>query len=227
MSRAAFFDLDGTLLRENSGKLWFQRERAAGRLSRMVALEAAVWLGLYGLGLMRASTALGRAARTLEGLKEEDIERRSREFFQEDLVPLFAPGGLAAIQAHKEAGDQVVLLTSSSIYLGRCVQEHLGLDDILTMRFAVEDGRFTGCVDTLCYGPSKVTVAEEWAAGAGIQLDSCWFYTDSITDLPMLERVGRAMVVQPDHRLARAARKRGWPVLDWNSRTTTEVSQSV
>ena len=62
MNRAAFFDLDGTLLRVNSGKLWFQRERAAGRLSRSVAIEAGIWLSLYGLGLIRAQTALGRAA---------------------------------------------------------------------------------------------------------------------------------------------------------------------
>jgi HAD superfamily hydrolase (TIGR01490 family) len=227
VTRAAFFDLDGTLLEVNSGKLWFQRERAAGRLSRSAALEAAVWLGLYGLGLMRARTALGRAVRTLEGSSEEDIDRRSRQFFEEDLVSLFAPGGLAALKAHKEAGDRVVLLTSSSLYLGRCVQEHLGLDDILTMRFCIEGGVFTGAIDTLCYGASKVTVAEAWAEREGIDLATSWFYSDSITDLPMLERVGHARVVRPDSRLARSARKRGWPILDWNSPAGQEVSRSA
>ena len=227
MNRAAFFDLDGTLLRENSGKLWFRRERAAGRVSRTEALEAGFWLTLYGLGLMRAQTALGRAARTLTGTKEEDIDRRSKAFFEEELQPLFVPGGLAAIEEHKEAGDRVVLLTSSSLYLGRCVQEHLGLDDILTMRFAVQDGVFTGDIDTLCYGPSKVTLAEAWSEQEGVDLSRSYFYTDSITDLPMLERVGHAMVVQPDPRLARSARKRGWPILDWNSSSPREISESV
>lgn len=227
MSRVAFFDLDGTLLRVNSGKLWFRRERAAGRMSLSSSIEAGFWLGLYGLGLMRARTALGRAVRTLTGTPEAVIETRTQEFFVDELTPLFAPGGLEAVRAHKEAGDRVVLLTSSSLYLGRCVQEHLDLDDILTMRFSVEDGVFTGEIDTLCYGASKVTVAEAWAEGAGVDLATSWFYSDSITDLPMLERVGRAMVVQPDPRLARVARQRDWPVLNWNSPSASEVAYSA
>jgi len=220
---AAFFDLDGTLLQVNSGKLWFRRERAAGRLSRWSALEAGIWLGLYGVGLMRARTALSRAAATLAGTREDEIDERTRQFFEEDLVSLFAPGGLAAVPAHKDAGDRVILLTSSSVYLGRCVQEHLDLDDILTMRFSVEGGVFTGGIETFCYGAAKITVAEAWAQRAGIDLDASWFYTDSITDLPMLERVDHPRVVQPDARLARNARKRGWPVLNWNSSTHSEV----
>jgi len=223
VSTAAFFDLDGTLLRINSGKLWFQRERAAGRLSRSAALEAGIWLSLYGLGLMRARTALGRAAATLAGSREEEVDQRTRQFFKDDILSLFAPGGLAAVQAHKNAGDRVVLLTSSSLYLGRCVQEHLDLDDILTMRFDVRDGLFTGGIETLCYGKAKITVAEEWASRQGVDLNNSWFYSDSITDLPMLERVGHPRVVQPDPRLARRARKLGWPVLDWNTAPQPEV----
>ena len=227
MSRAAFFDLDGTLLRVNSGKLWFRRERAQGRLPLSASVEAALWLGLYGLGLMRGQTALGRAVRGLKGTREDDIDARTRAFFDEELRDLFAPGGLAAVEAHKSAGDRVVLLTSSSVYLGRCVQDFLGLDDILTMRFVVEDGHFTGAIDTLCYGQAKVDVASAWADREGIDLDTSWFYSDSITDLPMLERVGRAMIVQPDPRLSRAARRRGWPVLDWSVPTELKVPQSA
>jgi HAD superfamily hydrolase (TIGR01490 family) len=226
VSAAAFFDLDGTLLRVNSGRLWFQRERAAGRLSRSAALEAGIWLSLYGLGLMRARTALGRAAATLAGSCEEEVDQRTQKFFQDDILSLFAPGGLSAVEAHKNAGDRVVLLTSSSLYLGRCVQKHLNLDDILTMRFDVRDGLFTGGIETLCYGKAKITVAEEWANRQGIDLSSSWFYSDSITDLPMLERVGHPRVVQPDARLARRARKRGWPVLDWNNPPHTEVHRA-
>ena len=226
MTAAAFFDLDGTLLRVNSGKLWFQRERAAGRLSRTAALEAGIWLSLYGLGLMRARTALGRAAATLAGSCEQEIDQRTRKFFEDDILSLFAPGGLAAVEAHKNAGDRVVLLTSSSLYLGRCVQEHLDLDDILTMRFDVRDGLFTGGIETLCYGKAKITVAEEWADRQGIDLSTSWFYSDSITDFPMLDRVGHPRVVQPDPRLARRARKRGWPVLDWNSPPQPEVRRA-
>ena len=227
MTRAAFFDLDGTLLSVNSGKLWFQRERAAGRLSRGVAIEAGIWLGLYGLGLMRARTALGRAAASLAGQPEELIALRTRDFFEEDLKELFFPGARAAVEAHREAGDRLVLLTSSSTYLGDCVKSYLNLDDVLAMRFEVNGGEFTGGIHTLCYGSAKVDVAEAYAAREGIDLERSWFYSDSITDRPMLERVGRAMVVAPDIRLARRAKKMGWPILDWSKSPTSEIHESA
>ena len=227
MNRAAFFDLDGTLLRVNSGKLWFRRERAAGRLSRSVAIEAGIWLGLYGLGLMRAQTALGRAAASLAGQSEELIVHRTRDFFEEDLKQLFFPGARAAVEAHREAGDRLVLLTSSSTYLAECVKSYLNLDDVLAMRFEVDGGQFTGGIHTLCYGSAKVDVAEAYAAREDIDLARSWFYSDSITDLPMLERVGRAMVVAPDIRLSRRAKKMGWPVLDWSTSNPSEVRESA
>ena len=151
MKRAAFFDLDRTLLLKNSGKLWFRRERAEGRIRLHQALEAGAWLGLSELGLLRAHTALDRAVRGLRGQSEEDIADRTRRFFDEEIGPIFAPGGLAAVEAHKAVGDPVVLLTSSSNYLGHMVQEHLGLEDVLSMRFEVEDGIFTGRIEQLCY----------------------------------------------------------------------------
>lgn len=216
MGRAAFFDLDRTLLEVNSARLWFRRERAAGRLRRRQAVEAGVWLGLYHSGLLGARKALTRAVRTLAGKSEAELVAQTRRFFEDELVDSFAPGGLAAVQAHQRAGDPVVLLTSASLYLSRIVQEHLGLDDILCMRMEVEGGRFTGRIEDLCYGDGKVTAAEAWAEARGVDLAKCWFYTDSFTDLPMLERVGRPMVVSPDPRLARTANKRGWPILDWS-----------
>ena len=216
MGRAAFFDLDRTLLRVNSGRLWFRRERSAGRLPMRHAVEARVWLGLYGAGLLGARKALTRAVRTLVGRSEAELEAETRRFFEDELVGSFAPGGLAAVAAHKRAGDPVVLLTSASLYLSRCVQEHLELNDILCLRMEVEGGRFTGRIDDICYGEGKVAAAEGWARDHEVDLESCWFYTDSFTDLPMLERVGRAMVVSPDPRLTRIAKKRGWPILDWS-----------
>ena len=173
-------------------------------------------MGLCELGLLQAHTALERAVRGLQGQAEADIAERTRRFFEEEVVPLFAPGGLAAVEAHKSAGAPVVLLTSSSISLGQLVAQHLDHADSLSMRFEVEDGLFTGRIAELCYGAAKVSRAEAWAADHGVDLDQCWFYSDSMSDLPMLERVARPMVVAPDPRLSRLARKRGWPVLDWS-----------
>lgn len=213
----AFFDLDGTLTVENTGRLWFRRERAEGRLHITQAMEAGFWMGLYGVGLMRADVALSRAVGTLSGLDEKDLEERIATFYAEEVAGIYAPGGLDAVKRHQDAGEKVVLLTAASIYLARCVQRALGLDDALALSFEVgDDGRFTGGLhQPVCYGPGKVDHAEAWALANGVDLADCAFYTDSVTDLPMLERVGRPVAVHPDARLARVAKRRGWPIEDW------------
>ena len=76
-----------------------------------------------------------------------------------------------------------------------------------------EDGRLTGEVmPPVCYGPGKVVWGERFAAEHGVDLSASYFYTDSISDLPLLERVGQPVAVNPDPRLRRLARKRGWPI---------------
>jgi HAD superfamily hydrolase (TIGR01490 family) len=212
---AAFFDLDRTLITINSAKEWFRQEREQGRISRRQTLEAAGWLGLYGLGLMEGRLALGRAARTVAGDSEAALIERTEAFFGEIVKPAYAPGGLDAVREHQEAGEPVVLLTSASNYLAQLVVRDLGLDGALAMELEVEDGLFTGGIQRFCFGAGKVEQAELWLAERQLDIGDCAFYTDSITDAPMLSQVGRPYVVQPDARLARAARRQGWPVLDW------------
>ncbi|MBN94302.1 MAG: HAD-IB family hydrolase [Deltaproteobacteria bacterium] len=213
---AAFFDLDKTLLLVNSGQLWFRRERAEGRLPLHHAIEAGVWLQLYKLGLMNGRTALSRAVQSLKGELEQDLRDRTQRFFDDEIASEFAPGTETALMAHRQAGHQLVLLTSASLYLSQLVQERLNLDDILCMEFEVEAGRLTGAIQQLCFGDAKVGVAEQWASTRSIDLKDCFFYSDSITDLPMLDRVGRPVAVHPDARLAKLARQRSWPILDWS-----------
>lgn len=215
---AAFFDLDKTLIRPNSGRLWFQRERKDGRLRLRHAVEASLWIGLYGLGVTGAHRAIERAVRVLSGEEELALEARTRQFWNEELALTVLPGGLLALERHRQAGDTLVLLTSSSIYLARCAAEALGFEHILASRFEVEAGRFTGkVVVPVCYGHGKVDHASRWAAEHGFDLAESWFYTDSYSDLPMLEAVGRPVVIRPDPRLGRLARKRGWPVESWEA----------
>ena len=216
MTSAAFFDLDKTLIEVNSGRLWFQRERAEGRLPLHHALEAMMWGQLYNMGLLHGRTALQRAVRGLKGQEEAVLAERTRHFYEADVVSTIAPGARAVLDQHRACGEALVLLTSASIYLAELVREELGLDHSLAMEFEVEDGRFTGDIRQLCFGAAKVDVASAWAEEHGIDLGACSFYTDSASDLPMLERVCQPHTVQPDPRLARIAKRRGWPILDWS-----------
>lgn len=214
---AAFFDLDLTLLTVNSGHLWMARERRMGRLSLRNTVEAFFKFIAYRLSIIDMEDAMRKALALYVGETEEDLDRWTREWYEDEVAHTVAPGAHQVLQHHRDRGHPLVLHTSSSLYLSRVVSKQLDLDDYICSRYEVgADGRFTGePVFPLCYGAGKVTLAERWAAEAGVDLSRSYFYSDSYTDLPMLQRVGQPRVVNPDMRLKRYARKRGWTVLDW------------
>lgn len=213
---AAFFDLDSTLLAVNSGKLWVHRERRAGRLPPRLMLRAFVYLVLYHFGAVNMDRVMRDALATIVGLEEEELRRWTREWFFSEVAPHAAPGAWPTLEEHRAQGHQLVLLTSSSPYASECATELFKLDAWLSTVYEVVDGRFTGnFLPPLCFGDGKVAHAERFSAEHGIDLDTSYFYTDSLTDLPMLERVGHPRAVHPDPRLRREARRRGWPILDW------------
>ncbi len=213
----AFFDLDKTLLAVNSATLWVRRELALGHLTRLQALRASLWIARYHLGLVSMQDAVIAAIAQLAGTPVQPLLERTTAFYENEVRPLYRPGALRALEEHRGAGEKLVLLTSSSGYLSELVARDLRLDAILCNRFEVDSqGRHTGRpMGEVCFGPGKRTHAERYARGVGIPLSACTFYTDSYSDLPVMEVVGRPVAVHPDHRLRREAIRRGWPVLDW------------
>lgn len=213
----AFFDLDKTLLAENSASLWIRRELAHGHITRGQALRAGLWMARYHLGFVSMEDALLKAIAHLEGSNARALQERTAVFYEEQVRPLYRPGALRALEEHRRAGDKLVLLTSSSGYLSELVARELGLHAVLCNRFEVDAGGLhTGRpLGTVCFGPGKRTHAEAYAREAGVPLSACTFYTDSYADLPVMEVVGRPVAVHPDQRLKREALRRGWPVVFW------------
>jgi HAD superfamily hydrolase (TIGR01490 family) len=225
----AFFDFDRTLLSVNSGALWIRRELAMGHITRRQAVRAAMWILRYHLGLATMEDAVRRAIGELAGHSERELRERTRDFYQEALRELYRPGGLRALAEHRAVGDRVVLLTATSNYLSELVSAQLSLDGILCNRFEIDaSGVHTGrSLGTLCFGVGKRTLAEEYARAYGFPLSSCTFYTDSYSDLPVLEAVGRPVAVHPDRRLRRLARRRGWEIADWGAPAPEPVIGSL
>jgi HAD superfamily hydrolase (TIGR01490 family) len=218
--RVAFFDVDRTLLDANSASLWLRREVRLGHVSRWTAARGAFWLALYALGFARMERILHDGVSVLRHVLEAAVAERTEQFFHEEVRSVIRPRAIAAIGAHRERGDLVYLLTTSSTYLSALLAEELGIDGYLCNRLEVVDGRFTGRIHApLCYGDGKVTRARALATELGVELDECVFYTDSYSDLPMLLAVGTPVVVNPDLRLSRLARRRGWTIEDWSMTT--------
>ena len=213
----AFFDMDKTLLAVNSGALWIRREFDLGHITRMQALRASYWLARYHLGFVSMQDALVQAISHLQGMGEQHLRERTVRFYEEVVRFQYRPGALHVLEEHRAAGDALVLLTSSSGYLSDLVARDLGLDAVLCNRFEVDAaGLHTGRpLGEVCFGEGKRFYAQSYASGAGVPLSACTFYTDSYSDLPVMEVVGRPVAVHPDRRLRREALRRGWPVVSW------------
>jgi HAD superfamily hydrolase (TIGR01490 family) len=215
--RIAFFDLDQTLLCVNSARMWLRREVALGQITKAQAMRAGLWLVRYELGFASVEQAVGRAIASLAGTKARDIRERTESFYERQVRTLFRPGGLMELERRRTENDACVLLTSSSNYLAELVLEELEFDAALCNRLEVDgEGFHTGrTVGPVCFGNGKLTHAVAEAERRGAQLKECSFFTDSFSDVPVLEAVGRAVAVNPDRRLRRHAQKRGWEVVDW------------
>jgi HAD superfamily hydrolase (TIGR01490 family) len=213
---AAFFDLDGTLLTVNSGRLWMKRERRHNRISRWQMTQGLLFLAAYRFGIGDMDRLMRKALTTIQGEPEDHVRQWTHEWFQAEVTPFVSPGARAVIEQHRLQKHRLVLLTSSSPYESEIACEHFGLDEFLCTRYQVVNGRFTGQVEKpICYGAGKVTWAEQLARRRGLDLSQSYFYSDSFTDLPMLKRVGHPVAVHPDPRLRRVSLRNRWPVLDW------------
>lgn len=214
---AAFFDLDRTLILENSAKLYILYERRHRRMSLTNMMQASLYLVLYHFSLVDIESAYRRATVSLTGASPEVLQARTAKWFQEEIASLLLPGAKAALQYHREQGHPCVLLTGSTEFLAREVTKAWPLDDWLANCFAVgDDGLLTGEVSSpLCYAAGKVHWAEDWASRNEVDVSRSYFYTDSLTDRAMLEHVAHPRVVNPDPNLRRLARQQSWPIFDW------------
>lgn len=143
------------------------------------------------------------------------------------LIPaILYPEAVALMAEHRRAGHDVVIVSSSGEEVVHPIGAILGVEKVIATRMAVRDGRYSGEVAFYCVGPHKVTAMRQLADTAGYSLSQCYAYSDSVTDLPMLEAVGRPRAVNPDRALRRAARERGWPILRFRKRPPEAARKS-
>ncbi|MEZ4236895.1 MAG: HAD-IB family hydrolase [Myxococcota bacterium] len=216
-AKLALFDLDRTLLDCNSGRLWMLHEWRARRIGLRDVAWGSYWLVRYGLGQEDGlDEAMQTAVRSVVGLPEAELDARVREWFAREVRHRLRRGATAALERHRAAGDRLVLATSGTLYVARAAAEAFGFTDVVCTRLEVDDaGRLTGRLHTLAVGRAKEVAVRAWAEAEGADLAGATFYTDSASDLALLEAVARPVAVHPDRALRRLAVARGWAIEDW------------
>ena len=217
---AAFFDLDRTLIDVNSALLYAKFERKHGRITTKMLIETAWTSLLYHFNMLDMESAYAKATEFYRG-QEGTIRDNTRVFFEQCVEDRLQTGAKRALDGHKSLGHETVLLSTTSSFQGEVACEKWGISHRLTNEFPTQRGKLTGEFQRpLCYHAGKVERAKDWAKTHGYDLEKSYFYSDSFSDLPMLESVGKPRVVNPDPRLKRHAQRKGWPVLNWKDPKT-------
>jgi HAD superfamily hydrolase (TIGR01490 family) len=213
---AAFFDLDKTVIARASMVAFGRPLRRAGLLSRWLVLRA-LWGQLVYLYLGADDARMARmresVLRLTKGWEQERVSQVVRETIDEVIEPIVYAEALELIREHSQAGRRVFIISASPEEVVAPLAHYLGVDEAIATRARIDaEGRYTGEVEFYSYGPHKASAMRRVADAQGIDLDASYAYSDSATDLPMLEVVGHPVVVNPDRELARVATHRGWEV---------------
>ncbi len=220
---AAFFDVDGTLLKGNIIRYYaFLRRREMGPVGRLIwtaSLLARVpcYLILDRISREKLTT---RFYRNYRGFTRQRLREGAEALFAEDLRPKFYPKALDCIERHRAVGRDIVLVSGSIRQIVAPVAKHVGADHMLCADLEEARGVFTGALkEGSLTGLRKAEALTNYAHQHRVRLPSSHAYADSVDDVPMLRCVGNPVAVNPDARLQRIASKEGWDVQQWSPGT--------
>jgi HAD superfamily hydrolase (TIGR01490 family) len=211
----ALFDLDNTLLGGDSDHAW------GDYLCERGILDTATYKTRndefyrdYQAGTMNMTDYLNFTLDILGRTEMAQLDEWHRDFMRDRIEPIILPKALELIARHREAGDELVVITATNRFVTGPIVERLGIDTLLATECEMAEGRYTGRTTGVpCFREGKVTRLQHWLEESGLSLEGSYFYSDSMNDLPLLEQVANPVAVDPDPRLRAEAQSRGWPVI--------------
>lgn len=214
---AAFFDLDRTLIRGSANYPLAVAAFRGGHVPWRDLLRDtldAVKFHRHGSTDAGSHALRDRILAAVAGTPQSELIHLA-DAIVPGIVRRVMPQAAALLAEHHAAGHHRIVVSASPIELVDRIARALGLEGAVATRSEINDGRYTGrLVGEFCYGAGKVIEIEKLAAERGYDLAQCSAYSDSISDLPMLERVGKAVAVNPDRELRHIARQRGWRIIE-------------
>ncbi len=215
MRRVALFDLDYTLLDFDSDHAWgeFLCDRGRVEAARYRARNDAFYAD-YRAGRLDMDAFLRFSLAPLGALPYADLLDLRREFMASPAARAVKSKAPELVRSHACAGDRTAIVTATNCFVTEPFARLFGVQRLLATEIETRGGRPTGApLGEPCFREGKVAHVEGYLRSFGGSLAECVFYSDSANDLPLLERVGRAVAVDPDPRLETEAIRRGWEVV--------------
>lgn len=214
--RLALFDLDNTLLEGDSDFEWAQFLIEQGVLDREVyEARNQAFYDQYKAGTLDIHAFLDFQLKPLSRHSRAQLDTWHGEFMNRKILPMVRDKALALVRRH--GGDLCVVITATNRFVTAPIAREFGIEHLIATEPEEINGEFTGAVAGIpCFREGKVTRLESWLSSRGTSLDAfdeSWFYSDSLNDLPLLDRVSCPVAVDPDDSLRAHASARGWPII--------------
>jgi putative phosphoserine phosphatase/1-acylglycerol-3-phosphate O-acyltransferase len=209
----AFFDMDKTLICENSGSVYFKHRYEQGEIGAIDLIKGLGAYMQYKAGILDIAAWTRQMMSEFAGQREADLAEEAQALFEQAILPSVYPEAEAIVREHRARGHVVAIVSGATRFVVEPLARHLDVEHMLYTGMEVEDGLFTGrVIEPVCFEEGKIFWLQQFIERESIDLARSWFYTDSVTDLPLLELVGHPVPVNPDPFLYRTAVRRRWPV---------------
>jgi HAD superfamily hydrolase (TIGR01490 family) len=213
----ALFDLDNTLLADDSDFLWGWFLVDNGLVDK-ATYDAANqrFYDEYKKGTLDIFEFLAFSLKPLTRFSPEKLAELHQAFMQKHILPAMTEKGLAQVQAHRDRGDFTLIITATNSFVTGPIAKAFKVDELIATEPEIIDGKYTGKVaGTPCFQEGKITRLKQWLENTSHDLENSTFYSDSHNDLALLELVENPVAVDPDQQLLTTARKQNWPVISF------------
>ncbi|MDD5320313.1 MAG: HAD-IB family hydrolase [Methylococcales bacterium] len=211
----AIFDLDNTLIADDSDYLWGQFLVDQGIVDKDYYERAnAKFYDDYKQGTLDIAQFLLFSLQPLANNDTEQLYRWRAQFVQNIITPLLLQPAQQLIAKHRDRGDTLLVITATNRFVTKPIVELYGIEHLLATTPEFVDGKFTGGFEGIpCFQEGKVKLLEEWLKSSSETMQDSWFYSDSHNDLPLLKRVDHPVAVDPDEKLKQFAKAANWPII--------------
>ncbi len=210
----ALFDLDNTLLADDSDFLWGCFLVDNGLVDK-TTYDAANqhFYAEYKQGTLDIFEFLAFSLKPLTQFSSKKLAELHQAFMQKHIIPAMTEKGLAQIQKHRDRGDFTLIITATNSFVTGPIAKAFQVDDLIATEPEMIDGKYTGKVaGTPCFQEGKITRLKQWLENTSHDLENSTFYSDSHNDLSLLEIVTTPIAVDPDDELKATALERGWEI---------------
>ena len=213
----AIFDLDETLIHGDCASLWSEQ------MVRLEWVDAESFLRkdqqlmqAYAEGQLAMEDYMAFSLEPVAGRTPEEVNFLVEPWVEDYIEPIIFSDATRTIARHRAAGDRILIISASAVFLVQAIADRLGVDEVLAINLEVAHGVYSGRTEgVLTYREGKVTRLAQWLHEQGESLDGASFYSDSRNDLPLLLKVAHPQVVNPDPVLRAHAEQAGWPIHEW------------